>query len=439
LKFKCQIKAVFSEGGYLIVRINKMNKTIWPSYVEGEIRAPASKSFMQRAVVAGLLSDGSTRLIYPSYCDDSLAALRISEQLGATVTRKTNEVIIKGEFKPRSEVLNCGESGLGIRMFSSVAALHHSELFLTGVGSLEKRPLFMIEKPLRDLGVKCETKKGFIPVRVNGPLTGGKTTIDGSVSSQFLTGLLMALPVVKQDSEIKVINLKSKPYIDLTIKVLSDFGIVVDNQNYEVFKIKGNQTYIATEYEIEGDWSNAAFLLVAGALTGSVTVSGLKMDSKQGDKSILDVLKNAGASVETSDEYVRVTRKDLNSFEFDATECPDLFPPLVALSAHCKGKTYIKGANRLLGKESNRASALKNEFQKLGVEIQLNGDEMVINGGEVNSGSIYSNNDHRITMAAAIIALKARGSIVAINSECVTKSYPNFFHDFLAIGGIAYE
>ncbi|MCK4464818.1 MAG: 3-phosphoshikimate 1-carboxyvinyltransferase, partial [Bacteroidales bacterium] len=265
-----------------------MNKTIWPSYVEGEVRAPASKSIMLRAVVAGLLSDGTIRLKYPSYCDDSLAALRIAEQLGATVTRKKTWVFIKGGFKPRGEVLNCGESGLGIRMFSSVAALHHSELILTGVGSLEKRPLFMLEEPLRDLGVKCETNKGFIPVRVNGPLQGGKTTVDGSISSQFLTGLLMALPVAKQDSEVKVLNLKSKPYIDLTIKVLFDFGIVVNHRNYEVFKIQGNQKYIAGEYEIEGDWSGAAFILVAGALAGSVKVSGLKPDSKPADKAILE-------------------------------------------------------------------------------------------------------------------------------------------------------
>ena len=416
-----------------------MNKTVRSSSIKGEVRAPASKSVMQRAVVAGLLSDGTTRLKYPSYCDDSLAALGIAEQLGATVTRKKTGVFIKGGFKPRGEVLNCGESGLGIRMFSSVAALHHSELILTGVGSLEKRPLFMLEEPLMDLGVKCETNKGFIPVRVNGPLQGGKTTVDGSISSQFLTGLLMALPVAKQDSEVKVLNLKSKPYIDLTIKVLFDFGIVVNHRNYEVFKIQGNQKYNAGEYEIEGDWSGAAFMLVAGALAGSVKVSGLKPDSKQADKAILKALEKTGAVVKTSGELVEVTHKNLESFEFDATDCPDLFPPLVALAAHCKGKTYIKGANRLRGKESDRASVLENEFKKLGVGIQLDGDQMVVCGGEVSSGSIYSNNDHRIAMAAATIALNAKGGITVIDYECVTKSYPDFFQDFLTIGGIVYE
>ena len=416
-----------------------MKRIICPSTINGVIRAPSSKSMMQRYIVAALLAEGDTWIKNPSLCDDTLTALGIAEQLGATVSMEQEVVRISGGFNPKEEVLNCGESGLGIRMFSAVAALHHSPLILTGMGSLESRPVGMIEQPLAELGVECETTSGCIPVSVKGPLRGGKARIDGSTTSQFLTGLLMSLPVVHTNSELLIRNLKSKPYIDVTLKVLQDVGIEVENQAYKRFLVKGNQQYKAGEYEVEGDWSGAAFLLTAGALNGRVQVTGIQPDSLQADRRILTALEMAGAKVKVFDETVEVIAGDLKPFWFDATECPDLIPPLVALAVHCRGVTVITGTSRLKSKESNRALVLQNNFANLNVRIELENDQMIIHGGRVEAGSIHASNDHRIVMAAAIAGIKANGEIKITGSDCVSKSYPHFFDDYLKMGGITNE
>lgn len=416
-----------------------MKRIIRPSTINGVIRAPASKSMMQRSAVAALFAEGQTVISNPSFCDDTLAALRIVEQLGATVTLENDRVLITGGFKPKGEVLQCGESGLAVRMFTAVASLHHTPLTLTGIGSLKSRPVGMIEGPLSDLGVDCKTEDGFIPVRVKGPLKGGRASVDGSATSQFLTGLLMSLPVVHDESEILVRDLKSKPYIDLTLKVLRDFGVEVENRMYTRFLVKGNQYYRAREYEVEGDWSGTAFLLTAGALAGRVKVTGIQKDSPQADRRIVDALEMTGASVNMTNDTVEVIAGDLVPFGFDATECPDLFPPLVALAAHCKGITVLSGTSRLTSKESNRALILTEIFSNLGVRIDLVEDQMIVHGGRVEAGSIHAHNDHRIAMAAAIAGIKAAGKIEIRGAECVSKSYPHFFNDYIKMGGTADE
>jgi len=394
---------------------------------------------MQRCIVAALLGEGQTSIMNPSLCDDTLAALKIAEQLGAAVNLENDQVRITGGFNPREEVLHCGESGLAARMFSAVASLHHAPVTLTGLGSLKNRPFGMIEGPLSELGVECETTNGFIPVRVKGPMKGGRARVDGSTTSQFLTGLLMSLPVVNKDSELLVRNLNSKPYIDVTLKVLQDFGIEVENQAYNRFLVKGNQHYKAREYEVEGDWSGAAFLLTAGALNGKVKVTGIQKDSPQADRNIVAALERAGARVNIMNDTVEVIAGDLVPFEFDATECPDLFPPLVALAAHCTGITILTGTGRLKSKESNRALVLKEIFSNLGVRIDLEKNQMIIHGGRVETGSLHASNDHRVAMAAAIAGIKAAGKVEIRGSDCVSKSYPHFFDDYIKMGGKADE
>jgi 3-phosphoshikimate 1-carboxyvinyltransferase len=416
-----------------------MKRIISPSTINGAIHAPSSKSMMQRCIVAALLGEGQTSIMNPSLCDDTLAALRIAEQLGAAVTLENDQVRISGGFNPREEVLHCGESGLAARMFSAVASLHHAPVTLTGLGSLKNRPFGMIEDPLSELGVECETTNGFIPVRVKGPMKGGRARVDGSTTSQFLTGLLMSLPVVNKDSELLVRNLNSKPYIDVTLKVLRDFGIEVENQVYTRFLVKGNQHYKAREYEVEGDWSGAAFLLTAGALNGKVKVTGIQKDSPQADRNIVAALERAGARVNIMNDTVEVIAADLVPFEFDATECPDLFPPLVALAAHCTGITILTGTGRLKSKESNRALVLKEIFSNLGVRIDLEKNRMIIHGGRVETGSLHASNDHRVAMAAAIAGIKAAGKVEIRGSDCVSKSYPHFFDDYIKMGGKADE
>jgi 3-phosphoshikimate 1-carboxyvinyltransferase len=411
-----------------------MDKSVGPSFIKGEVEAPPSKSMTQRAIAAALLSEGESTIFNPSGCEDSKAALGIAASLGAEIQTGLKKLKIKGKSKLKDKLLFCGESGLAIRMFSPIVALYPNEITITGTGSLKKRPMAMIEDALLQLGVECDSQGGYIPIKIKGPLKGGKCTIDGSISSQVLTGLLMALPLTADDSEITVKNLKSKPYIDMTLQVLDKFGIEVQNNNYSFFKIRGSQKYRAGNFEVEGDWSGGAFLLVAGALNGELTVKGLRPDSRQSDKAILIALDSAGAKLIIRENSIRVTKSDLNSFRFDATESPDLIPPLVALASCCKGVSVLKGASRLIHKESDRANALREEFAKMNIGVEVKGDTMLVTGGEVRGTLISSHNDHRIAMATAVAALRASDRVIILDSLCVTKSYPEFFEDLHKLG-----
>ncbi|MCU0284790.1 MAG: 3-phosphoshikimate 1-carboxyvinyltransferase [Acidobacteria bacterium] len=418
-------------------------KLIKSSEIKGTVAAPPSKSMMQRALAAALLTEGTTKILNPTFCNDSLAALQVIEALGAKVTPGKDEVKVTGGVKPvvPGTVLNCGESGLAIRMFSPVASLWHEELMLTGEGSLLTRPMEMIEGPLKELGVAVTTANGCPPLKIKGPLLGGEAEVDGSVSSQFLTGLLMALPMAARDSRLIVKNLRSKPYIDMTLSLLASFGIQVSRCDYETFSIAGSQAYVCRtgEYWIEGDWSGVSFLLVAGALAGSVTVDGMNILSRQADRKILDALIAAGGLAVIAGDSVTACKLPLQGFVFDATHCPDLFPPLVVLACNCRGKTKIKGVERLVHKESNRAMALVKEFSSLGARIHINGNWLEIEGTQLHGGVIDSHNDHRIAMAAAVAALNANGDVIIHGDECIAKSYPGFFEDLKKIGGNVHE
>ena len=416
-----------------------MERYLEPSIIKGTIKAPASKSMTQRAIAAALLADGQSIIHNPSYCDDSLAAMSIAVGLGARVEPQVNELKINGSAILKEPKLNCGESGLAIRMFSPIAALYPAEIKMVGSNSLKKRPMFMIEEALNQLGVKCTSSGGFLPLTIEGPIVGGFCEIDGSVSSQLLTGLLMALPLATGNSEIRVNNLKSKPYIDMTIQILKSFGITVENKDYNLFRIKGNQKYVPHSYIVEGDWSGAAFLLVAGAINGQLSVSGLRSDSMQSDKSIVNALEKAGAHIISGEDQIEITRSELKAFEFDATESPDLFPPLVALASYCEGKSTIKGVSRLIYKESDRAKAIKEEFGKMGIKIEIDDDLMYVIGGKPQGARVESHDDHRIAMAIAITSLGASGKVSIRDSQCVAKSYPGFFDDLRHVGAIVHE
>ena len=416
-----------------------MERHIEPSAIKGKIKAPSSKSMTQRAIAAALLADGQSIIHNPSYCDDSLAAMSIAVGLGARIEPQATELKITGAIELKEPKLNCGESGLAIRMFAPIAALYPTEITMVGANSLKKRPMSMIGEALNQLGVKSTSTEGFLPLTIHGPIVGGNCEIDGSVSSQLLTGLLMALPLAAKDSAIKVRNLKSKPYIDMTIQILKSFGIVVDNKNYSLFKIPGNQKYTAINYTVESDWSGGAFLLVAGAINGQLTVQGLRSDSLQSDMAILKVLGKAGAIIKIEEDHVEISKSVLKPFDFDATECPDLFPPLVALAAYCKGTSTIKGVSRLIYKESNRAATLKEEFGKMNISIEILGDIMSVKGGNVTGARVESHDDHRIAMAVAVAALGATGKVSIRDSQCVAKSYPVFFDDLRTLGAVVVE
>jgi 3-phosphoshikimate 1-carboxyvinyltransferase len=416
-----------------------MERCVEPSEVKGQIKAPSSKSMTQRAIAAALLADGQSTIFNPSYCDDSLAAMSIACGLGAILDPKPGELIIKGAGILKEEKLNCGESGLAIRMFSPIAALYPAEITMVGSNSLKKRPMGMIEEALNQLGVKCTTSGGFLPLSIRGPIRGGHCEIDGSVSSQLLTGLLMALPLAEKDSEIKVRNLKSKPYIDMTIQLLKAFCITIECTDYKLFRIPGRQKYMPRKYTVESDWSGGAFLLVAGAINGDLNVQGLHADSKQSDMNILSALQQAGAKMNVSEDQIDISRSELKAFDFDATESPDLFPPLVTLAAYAKGISTIKGVSRLIYKESDRATALKEEFGKMNISVEITGDVMKITGGQPTGARVESHDDHRIAMAVAVAALGASGKVNIRDSQCVAKSYPGFFDDIRYLGAVVRE
>ncbi len=412
-----------------------MKMKIHPGKYEGLLQCNPSKSVMQRVVAAAYLADGKTTILNPDYSNDSKAALSIIERLGASVLNTGSSVVITGNpVSTNVHELSCGESGLGIRMFTPIVALLENEVSVTGEGSLKSRPMHFFEEVLPKLGVYCTSNNGKVPITVRGPMTGNTITINGSLTSQFLTGLLMALPTVNADSVVKVSDLKSHGYIDLTLATTKAFGVEIINGNYTRFRISGRQKYQPTTIEIEGDWSGAAFHVVAGAISQSAQLKKIQAESAQPDRQILEVVRLAGAKVRSSTNSVEVEKNNLSAFVFDATNCPDLFPPIAALAANCIGTSVIKGISRLTHKESNRALSIQSELGKLGIEVQLIGDEMHITGGKILGGTIHSNNDHRIAMMGAILALNAKSEIIIEHAEAINKSYPAFFEDLKTLG-----
>ncbi len=414
-----------------------MQKTVSPSSISGTVTAPSSKSYAQRAIAVAALADGESILRNIGDCNDTKAALSVAESLGATVTMSGGDVTITGHStpSPASDTLSIGESGLSTRLFTPIAALASRPVTITGHGSIMSRPVEMMEAPLRALGANIDTCDGHLPLTVCGPVKGGEVTVDGSVSSQFLSGLLTALPLVAADSVITVDNLTSRPYIDMTCDVLQSFGVRVENENYRRFIIKGGQRYKPQCYNVEGDWSGASCLLVAGALSGNVTVGNLHGRSLQADKAILEALDYAGARISIEWDQVTVERSPVNCFSFDATHCPDLFPALVALAAGCDGESTLLGTGRLTHKESDRAKVLIDLYAAMGIYIDGSYDDaLIVRGGPIKGGlTLSSHGDHRMAMSIAVSALRADSPITIDGAEAVEKSYPSFFEDLTAL------
>ncbi len=418
-----------------------MNVTIHPSKLTGVIQANASKSSMQRACAAALVAKGKSVIKNPGNSNDDKAAMDIVQKLGAVIHLSGEELIIESAgVKPVSNEINCGESGLSIRMFTPLVALSEKEMTVNGSGSLVTRPMNFFDEILPQLSVQVKSNEGKLPLSIQGPIVPENIEIDGSLSSQFLTGMLLAYAASNaSDVSIKVNNLKSKPYIDLTLDVMKQFGLKVPvNKNFEEFYFEAASHQSATtthHYTVEGDWSGAAFLLVAGAVAGEITVKGLDVYSPQADKAVLQALMDCGCKISIQSEQIEIGPAPLKAFHFNATECPDLFPPLVALAAYCNGKTVIEGTTRLTHKESNRAITLQEEFAKLGVQIDLQDDLMIIHGSKGLTGAtVHSRHDHRIAMACAVAALKANADVVIEEAEAINKSYPDFYDHLKLLG-----
>jgi 3-phosphoshikimate 1-carboxyvinyltransferase len=396
---------------------------------------------MQRACAAALLRQNTTIIHQPGHSNDDKAALGVIRDLGAAVTTLENGSLTiqsKGVNATEGLQVDCGESGLGLRMFAPIMGLSSTAVSVIGHGSLLNRPMDFFDEIFPQLGIRVKSNHGKLPLVIQGPLQPRDIEIDGSLSSQFLTGLLLAFYAAKAKGvTITVRQLRSKPYIDLTLQVMRHFGWHVENRNYEAFYFAGEHSGVekgSLAYTVEGDWSGGAFLLVAGAIAGPITIRGLDTWSTQADKAILQAICDTGAPMTTAEDEITIGPGPLKAFRFNATDCPDLFPPLVALASNCDGTSAVTGVSRLAHKESNRGLTLKEEFGKMGISIDLVGDTMLIRGGVVNGATVHSRHDHRIAMACAVAALKARGAVTIEEAQAIDKSYPDFYRDLQQLG-----
>ena len=420
---------------------------VTPSTLSGEVSAPPSKSLSARFIAAALLADSPSMIHGISESDDTTSALEMAAVLGAEIELGKEAIRITptagGIPRPRSQELNAGESGLAARMMAPIAALANTTILLTGKGTLLSRPMDMVTDGLQKLGASCAASH-TLPLELEGPLVGGDIHLDGSVSSQFLTGLLLALPYAENDSKVTVKGITSRPYIDMTLEVLRTFDLDYTHETSDetdVFHIPSNQTGRGGNFSIDGDWSAAATLLVLGALCAQpdLEVTGIRGDFTQADSGIKGALLFAGYHILGTDEGLSIKKKRPRAFNLDLTNAPDLFPVLAALACFSNKPSRLNGAHRLAGKESDRASVLISEFAKAGITIERDKDELIVHPGKTKACRINPHGDHRIAMAAAILGCAGGAEVEILNAECVAKSYPTFFDDLASIGGIIQE
>ncbi|XOV67869.1 MAG: 3-phosphoshikimate 1-carboxyvinyltransferase [Fluviicola sp.] len=408
--------------------------TVSPFNYYGQIEVPRSKSYLQRAIAIATLIPAETTIHGFTASNDALVALGIAKSFDAKYSILNDTVKIQGISGDSIDKLEifCGEAGLSTRMFSPIASVLSKNVIVNGEGSILERPMDMVIDGLQQLGAKVDSNKQKLPLRIQGGINAGDITIDGSESSQFLTGLLIGLSFLPEPSRIQALNLKSVPYVQMTLDVLNAFQISVERKKNDTFVTKPKKRDFKSEYtyQVEGDWSGASFHIVGASISGEIELIGLNLASSQADVKILEAIQQAGATIEhDQNNCLKIKKGQLNAFQFDSTDCPDLFPPLAALAAACHGTSEITGTKRLLHKESNRAVTIKEELGKLGITVILGENTMTIRGGQIEGGTVSSRNDHRIAMMAGILASCSKNAITINNSDAVNKSYPDFFKD----------
>lgn len=417
---------------------------IYPSTLKGNIKVPPSKSMAHRAIICASLSCGKSIIENIDYSDDIIATISGMKSLGAQIIENGSCLEIDGIYSSKNNnkediVIDCNESGSTLRFLVPISLLCNCKSKFVGRGNLGKRPLDTYYKIFDKQGINYTCEYGTLNLEIDGTLHGDEFYIEGNVSSQFITGLLFTLPLVKEDSKIIITTeMESKGYIDLTIAVLKDFGIEIINNDYKEFIIKGNQKYTAGKYRVEGDYSQAAFFLSADAIGSNVIVEDLSLTSLQGDKEVIDILERMGINFINDKNGVKpVETSEISATVIDGSQCPDIIPVLAAVASLAKGTTKIINAGRLRIKECDRLSAVRSELSKLGAKIEEKEDGLIIEGVESLQGGIevWSHKDHRIAMTLAIAATRCDKPIVISDFECIAKSYPAFFDDFKSLGG----
>ena len=424
-----------------------MKIKIKPSILNGKIEIPPSKSYSHRAVIAAALAEGGkkSKIDNLKFSVDITTTTDIMENWGAEIERFENALEIignSGKVVPKDKYVQCNESGSTIRFLIPIGITDENELIFDGKGKLVDRPLDSYYRIFDKQGIFYKNENGKLPLTVNGKLKAGNYEIDGNISSQFITGLLYALPLLDGDSKLTINkNLESKGYIDLTLEILKLAGIEIVNNDYKSFDIRGNQIYKPFDYTVEGDYSQVAFWIVAGIISANrdneVKCLHVNKNSLQGDREIIEIVERMGANIEIFDNYVIVKPSKTKGTVIDISQCPDIGPILTVLGALSEGETRIINGERLRIKESDRITSIKTELNKLGANVAEEGDSLIIQGVEGFAGGVTVNawNDHRIAMSLAIASTRCEKEIILEEAESVRKSYPHFWDDFVKMGG----
>ena len=405
-----------------------MNKIINPFKYNGSIKINSSKSIFQRALAISCFSKSEFTIVGDYNNEDTTTAIQICKKIGLDIKINKNELKVSGNISknPENIEINSRESGLSTRIFSVLLSSFFSQTKINLEGTAKNRKFDF--SSLERLGIKINNSQESI--LIDGKIKSGIIKLNNQNTSQLLSALLITMPFLNGDSEIICKNLVSKNYVDITLAMLKSLGINILNKSYERFIIKGNQKLKKNKIVVEGDWSSAAFHFVGAAISGKVDIYGLNINSSQGDKEIINVLRKCGSKIKINNSYISVLKDKLIPFVFDATDYPDLFPPLIVLASCCEGDSIINGVDRLINKESNRALSLKKEFSKLGVNINQENNSFRITGKDfLDANEVSSHLDHRIAMSLSIAAIKCKNPITINNSEVVNKSYSRFYDD----------
>ena len=424
-----------------------MKIKIKPSILNGKIEIPPSKSYSHRAVIAAALAENSrkSKIDNLKFSVDITTTTDIMENWGAKIKRFESALEIvgnDGRVVPKDKYVQCNESGSTIRFLIPIGITNENELIFDGKGKLVDRPLDSYYRIFSKQGIFYKNENGKLPLTVSGKLKAGNYEIDGNISSQFITGLLYALPLLDGDSKLTINkNLESKGYIDLTLEILKLAGIEIVNNDYKGFDIKGNQIYKPFDYTVEGDYSQVAFWIVAGIISANkdneVKCLHVNKNSLQGDREIIEIVQRMGANLEIFDDYVIVKPSKTKGTVIDISQCPDIAPILTVLAALSEGETRIINGERLRIKESDRITSIKTELNKLGANVAEEGDSLIIQGVEGFTGGVTVSawNDHRIAMSLAVASSRCEKEIILEEAESVRKSYPHFWDDFVKMGG----
>jgi len=421
-----------------------MKLTIQKSGIKGVVNAPPSKSYTHRAVAIAALSKSAT-ISNPLLSEDTKATIRASEAFGARVESKKGALIITGfDGKPATpdNVIDVANSGTTLRMMTAIASLANGSTVLTGDASIRTRPNTPLLNALNDLGAEAFSTRnnGMAPLVVRGKMRGGRVYIDGSISSQFISALLIACPFAQNKTAISIKGeLKSRPYVNITLKMLRDAGAKIIEEGQGTFTIPQQQEYNLKSYNVPGDFSSASYMMAAGALCGEVTIKNL-FPSEQGDIALIEMLKEMGAQVSWNEKKgeVKVSKSELKGITVDVGKTPDLVPTLAVLGAAAEGTTVIENAEHVRYKETDRLHAMTVELKKMGVDIKEETDRLIIKGGTLKGATVHGWDDHRIVMALAVAGMVA-GNTTIDSVESVSISYPGFFEELRKLGAVIEE